>query len=171
MNWIQQEDQHVAQLSNKLEFSGLATDFETSHPRNCPMPGLRRYNLWVYIFRSEEDPQTWISHCLELDIVAFGDSPVAARDAIRASLEDAILEDLKEGLDPLERNPAPRETHDAILRLQQVGRCVQFSGADVAEREQVTEFAVILALQFALGVSEVHIEDAGFKAFGLSDAA
>ena len=128
------------------------------------MPGLRRYNLWVYIFRSEEDPQTWISHCLELDIVAFGDSPVAARDAIRASLEDAILEDLKEGLDPLERNPAPRETHDAILRLQ-------FSGADVAEREQVTEFAVILALQFALGVSEVHIEDAGFKAFGLSDAA
>jgi len=104
-------------------------------------------DLWVLISRSEADADMWIAHCLDLDIVAWGETPLAARKSVQAGVEMAILDDLNEGFDPLGRTKAPGESYETLRHLQQVGRPVSLP-ADASERENVTQFAVIIQLSF-----------------------
>ena len=110
------------------------------------MSDLPRINLWVYIFRSEDDPNIWVAHCREIDIVAFGDSPVTARDAVRDSIEDAFYDDIAAGLDPLDRPAAPKAIHNSIDELLSIGRSIEFQNDDVAEREKVNRFVVVIGV-------------------------
>lgn len=107
----------------------------------------RPLNLRALIFRSETAPHLWVAHCLELDVISQGSSPLEARQAIEDAVLDTLNDDLSAGLDPLGRNPAPadvlRRWDDLILRA----RTVDLADADVVDREQVTCFLVYLPFE------------------------
>lgn len=108
----------------------------------------KRYNFWVYVERSEGNPKIWVGHCLRLDVVSWGASPAEARDMVREAVESCILDDLNQGLDPLDRRPAPEECWTKARELQEIGRPVDVSVKDVAERERVSRFLMTLSLSF-----------------------
>lgn len=106
---------------------------------------VRHYNFWVYIERDEGNCDQWVAHCLKLDIVSWGSSPAEAKDMVFDAVEQSLLDDLNQGLDPLDRTPAPQEFQQRLLDLQQVGRQVNIRADDVATREQVSRFATMIS--------------------------
>ncbi len=112
------------------------------------MEEVRNLNLWVLIERDPDIEGRWVAHCVDLDIVSWGDSPAAARQAIEEAVTLAILDDLHAGLDPLERGPAPENVRKRLEELRKVGKPVDISQPDVAEREHVSRFATLLQLRF-----------------------
>lgn len=127
----------------------------------------KHYNFWVYVERSADDPAVWVGHCLLLDIVSWGSSPAEARDMVREAVEVCILDDLNAGLDPLERRRAPPEAFDKLNELLVGGRPVDPTKADVAEREAVSRFAMMISLVF----TKNHAVDDGVAWPSLADSA
>ncbi|RME20443.1 MAG: hypothetical protein D6798_20480 [Deltaproteobacteria bacterium] len=108
----------------------------------------RTYNFHVLIHRSETAPHIWVAHCLELGLVSQADSPAAARDAIEEAVTMIVLDDLNAGLDPLDRQPSEEKYQQMAKDLFERGRTVDLSQDDVADREQVSRFLVLLQLSF-----------------------
>jgi predicted RNase H-like HicB family nuclease len=61
------------------------------------------------VTRAPDLPGKWLAHCLHLDILTQGDSVEHAFAMAQEAVELAVLEDVAQGLDPLERAPAPEE--------------------------------------------------------------
>ena len=126
----------------------------------------RRFNVWVYIERDPDDGQVWQAHCLDFDIVSWGSSPSHAREMIHEAVEMCLLDDLNQGLDPKGRPKASDEDWGRLNELIRVGRPVDISSADVAEREQVSRFVVMLSFSF---VPAVAASDTQVSAVPLGD--
>jgi hypothetical protein len=65
-------------------------------------------NAWFLFERSQQLPDTWVAHCLDLDVVTYGSS---LDDALRMGIEAAqmaLSDDLAAGLDSRRRR-APEE--------------------------------------------------------------
>tara|TARA_R110002012_G_scaffold60996_1_gene159905 strand:- start:101 stop:493 length:393 start_codon:yes stop_codon:yes gene_type:complete len=105
-----------------------------------------QYNLWVYIAKAEDIDGVWNAHCLDLDIVAFGDTPAQARDNVRQAVETAILDDLNQGLSPLDCPKAPAEYYEELFELQRVGKPANIAGKPGA----FSRFAVQVSCSFEL---------------------
>jgi len=59
------------------------------------------------------DPEIeqWVATCANLGVVTQGDSLNHAQNMLREALEIIILDDLQQGLDPMDRIKADRECH------------------------------------------------------------
>lgn len=65
--------------------------------------------LTFLIYRDGDCPSGFVSHCLELDIVATGETPPKAIDLLKELIEESVLAALEDDtLDKLCR-PAPRK--------------------------------------------------------------
>ncbi len=107
---------------------------------------MRRYNLWVLI-EQDADTRAWVAHCVDLDVVAWGDDPGQARDHVEEAVGMVLLDDLNSGLDPLGRGPAPADVRERLEGVRRTGRAVDIHERDVATREGVSRFAVILSFR------------------------
>lgn len=105
-----------------------------------------QYNLWVYISKAEDIDGVWNAHCLDLDIVAFGDTPAQARDNVRLAVESAILYDLNHGLDPLDCPSAPDSYYHDLHELHRIGKPANIAG----EPGTFSRFAVQVSCSFEL---------------------
>ncbi len=66
-------------------------------------------SLVFLIYLDEDNPGDYVAHCLELDIVATGNTPAKAIELLKELIEDAILAAMKDDtLSDLCR-PAPRK--------------------------------------------------------------
>ena len=118
---------------------------------NFPDAHTKEFRTWAVIYRSE-DESSWIAHTVFYNLMAWGDTPASARASLELVFEEAILDDLNSGFDSARRPSAPEEVQQRLAHLQSVGRRVDLSAPDVAEREQVKEFAFFLTRAF-IGVA------------------
>lgn len=96
----------------------------------------------------------WVAHCLNLDLVSQGNSP---SDAVRMILEAtsiAVIDDMKAGLDPAGRSPAPKDLWDLFARTQQSG--TRIAAADV-DRLAASK-SLVVALIAYMHVAEQRAE-------------
>lgn len=75
----------------------------------------RTFSLNFFFRRSEEVPGQWLAHCLDVDVVTYGNSLKHALDMAREAVDLVIKDDLASGLEPMERS-APREEWESVLR-------------------------------------------------------
>ena len=100
----------------------------------------REFRTWAMIYRSSDD-SCWIAHTVNYNLMAWGETPAEARSELEQVFEEAILDDLNSGFDSARRPNAPDDVQQRLVRLQNIGRAVDLSVPDIAEREQVKEFA------------------------------
>lgn len=94
----------------------------------------RTYNLWVLVRPAEDLPKTWVAHCLDLDVISQGDSPLRALGAVCEAVSIAVESDLERGADPFERR-APEELWTDLWSLVQRGdRTLKLSVARQRQR-------------------------------------
>lgn len=75
--------------------------------------------LTILVDRSRSLPGVWIAHCLDLDLIAQGESVEDALSDLREVVKDAVLDDLNHDLNPFERNAAPAEFYAALDAAKQ----------------------------------------------------
>lgn len=107
----------------------------------------KEFHSWVVIYRST-DGASWIAHTVNYNLMAWGQTPAEARASLEQVFEEAILDDLNSGFDSARRPNAPDEVQLRLAHLQAVGRRVDLSVPDIAERENVKEFAFYLTRVF-----------------------
>jgi len=91
----------------------------------------------------------WIAHCLNLDLVSQGNSP---SDAVRMILEAtsiAVIDDMKEGLDPAGRSSAPKDLWDLFARTQQSGTRIAAADVDRLAASRTLVVALIACIHVA----------------------
>lgn len=73
-------------------------------------------NAWFLFERSQQLPNIWVAHCLDLDVVTYGSD---LNDALRMGIEAAqmaLSDDLAAGLDSRRRR-APEEDWQRLYEL------------------------------------------------------
>lgn len=78
-------------------------------------PNERTYNLWVVVRPAADLKGQWVAHCLDLDLVTYGNSLRHAMDMVHEAAEATILDDLNSKNDPMDRR-APRECWDEMWK-------------------------------------------------------
>jgi predicted RNase H-like HicB family nuclease len=78
-------------------------------------PNVRTYNLFITLQRSDEMPGKWVAHCLDVDVVSYGESLKDAIDMIKEAVEMVFVEDFSSGREPLERR-APKVLWDEMWK-------------------------------------------------------
>lgn len=111
---------------------------------------MQRRNLKVLIHEASDIPGQWVAHCLNLDVISQGNSPAEARDNVEEAILIVLNDDLANGWDPFDRDGAPQKYWDAYAELERIGKGVDISNDDVAEKENVTRFGVVLSFDIAL---------------------
>lgn len=86
-----------------------------------------QFNAWVLIRASKSMPDVWTAECLTLGIVSQGDSPCDALDCLREAIDIAVIDDVAEGRDPLDRPKAREEHWDALFKVQQCGMPILYN--------------------------------------------
>jgi predicted RNase H-like HicB family nuclease len=79
-------------------------------------------SMVVLVTPSEQLAGQWVAHCLNLDVVTQGNSIEHAFEMAQEAILMAIADDLAEGLDPMERQPAPQSCWDFFVHVVQRGR-------------------------------------------------
>lgn len=65
--------------------------------------------IFSVIVTPSEVKGQWVAHCLNIDLVTQGDSVQHAFAMALESVRTVVADDLKQGLDPLDRKEAPEE--------------------------------------------------------------
>lgn len=68
----------------------------------------RDYPCWAIVEPAPDVQGKWVAHCLEFDTFSQADDPETAVRLLLQSTDEIVLEDLRAGMDPLERR-APQE--------------------------------------------------------------
>jgi predicted RNase H-like HicB family nuclease len=110
------------------------------------------YEFSVLIHSAPDVEGAWIAHCLNLDVVTFGDSPKHAFEMVVDALAMVIQDDVEAGRDPLERKSAPQECWQMLEKIEQRGERCDAQSADKAADEpdggRHVFFSVRLRMQF-----------------------
>lgn len=81
---------------------------------------------WVVVEPAEDIPGLWVSHCLDFDVVAQGESAQQAIEAVSEAVAMTVLDDVTHGLDPNERR-APPEYWEQLAHVLKHGQQVKLS--------------------------------------------
>ncbi len=84
----------------------------------------RQFNCWALIEPSEELKDRWVAHCLDVDVVSYGDSPKHAFEMVCEATVMVILDDLNDGQEPLLRR-APEELWEPLWAVANNGDQVE----------------------------------------------
>lgn len=88
----------------------------------------RVYSCWIVVEPAEDMPGTWVSHCLNFDVVSYGDSVVDAVVSVCEAVEDVVIDDLSNGLDPLQRgSTTPSGCWERLKKIVEAGKPVKMS--------------------------------------------
>lgn len=102
----------------------------------------RTFALNFFFRRSDELPGQWVAHCLDVDVVTYGNSLRHALEMLREAVDLVVVEDLSTGLEPLERS-APREEWEAMIRCVNGAETRAYPLSELLEREETVRFAVV----------------------------
>lgn len=80
-----------------------------------PMPQERSYSLHVVLRPASDLPGQWVAHCLDVDVVTYGDSPRHALEMSKEAVEMVFVDDLIANREPLDRR-APRQYWDELWK-------------------------------------------------------
>ncbi len=103
---------------------------------------VKTQNVWVVVTPSRELPGQWVGHCLDLDIVSQGEGFEGAMHAVLEAVMAAASDDAENGLNPLEREPAPDEDWDQLYALMRSKDRVSL--AEIP-REKFDQLAIVAA--------------------------
>ena len=78
---------------------------------------MSKFDVWILVKESEDISGTWIAHCLDIDVVSQGNSPMHAYKMGVEAAQLAMRWDLEDDLDPGKRKQAPKESWEDLLRL------------------------------------------------------
>ncbi|MEO9157025.1 MAG: hypothetical protein ABI591_15540 [Kofleriaceae bacterium] len=84
------------------------------------------FTSWVVVEPAEDIEGLWVSHALEFDVIAQGNSPTEAIEAVREASVMMIVDDLSNELDPHDRR-APAEYFDRLAKVLKHGSQVKIS--------------------------------------------
>lgn len=95
----------------------------------------RVYSCWIVVEPAEDMPGTWVSHCLNFDLVSYGDSIVDAVVSVCEAVEDVVIEDLSSGREPLQRGTTtPSVCWERLKKILESGKPVKMSEMSSAVR-------------------------------------
>ncbi len=92
-----------------------------------------RCDFWVLIEPADDVPGQWVAHCLNLDVMSQGNSPLHARDMIAEAIALTLADDFEHHRNPWTRPSAPKEFWDKLQDVFENGRQVRLSEIDVAQ--------------------------------------
>ncbi len=75
----------------------------------------RDYPCWAIVEPAPDIQGKWVAHCLEFDTLAQADDPETAVRLLLESTEEIVLEDLRAGMDPLDRRTPQDDEGWALL--------------------------------------------------------
>jgi predicted RNase H-like HicB family nuclease len=106
---------------------------------------------WATIRPAEDAAGQWVGHCLDMDVVSQGNSPLEAIEMVMEATTMVAADDLLKGRNPLDRR-APREEWLELARLQE--KCQPVENLDKFLAEQKGQ-GLCLVLQFTVAVDLV----------------
>jgi predicted RNase H-like HicB family nuclease len=74
--------------------------------------------LTFLMYPCEEAPEKFVAHCLELDVVAVGDTKPAAIDLLKELIEDLMNEAAKDNTLEKVIHPAPRQYWEKLAKAR-----------------------------------------------------
>ena len=101
------------------------------------------------IGRPDEADDTWIAHCLDLDVSARGESIWDALDAVENAVAKVLREDTRRGREPFDRPPASGAEWDRLWAIVREGILV--TEEDLALKSEPLE---LIATQLAIELTE-----------------
>jgi hypothetical protein len=110
------------------------------------------FTSWVVVEPAEDIPGVWVSHCLDFDVIAQGDSPQSSIDSVTEAVAMTVVDDLQNGLVPGHRR-APAEFWDRLAHVLKHGNRVTIS-------EVIGTPKVVLATQVTLVLERVQHDSA-----------
>lgn len=87
-----------------------------------PDEHLAETTVVVLVTPAEDVPGAWNAHCLTMDLMTQGESVQHAFMMAHEALLQIVVDDLAQGLDPLERPRAPRECWEMVGRTLEHGQ-------------------------------------------------
>lgn len=99
-----------------------------------------QHRLHAVIYPAPDVPGTWISHCLELDIMSLGNSAPHALDMLAEAIQLTAAENIKDGRPPLHFRSAPADVWDQFTESDDaaVVRILQIEDARVEDEVTIT---------------------------------
>jgi hypothetical protein len=76
----------------------------------------RTYNVHIVVRPAADLPGKWMAHCLDVDVVTYGDSLRHVLDMIREAVEETFRDDAIDGRESLERR-APKQCWDELWKV------------------------------------------------------
>jgi hypothetical protein len=108
----------------------------------------RVYSCWIVVEPAEDMAGTWVSHCLNFDLVSYGDSPADAAGGVCAAIEDAIVDDFQHQRDPSKRGATtPAECWAVLDEILKRGKTVKLSDVPAEAKVKLARqvnFAVVV---------------------------
>ena len=105
-------------------------------------------NLKVLVSRAADLPGQWLGHCLDLDLMSQGNSIDEAMESMVEIVSLAMVEDLKEGLDPFQvREGAPEACWQEWMQITATGRPLSALTADQVSSVRALAVQVQLELE------------------------
>jgi len=114
----------------------------------------RDYPCWAIVEPAPDVAGKWVAHCLEFDTLAQADDPGTVIKLLLEATNAIVLEDLRAGVDPLERRTDPDDEGWALLRFVAEQPSNRFGTLqevlnDISQ-ENVDASKVVIAAQFFL---------------------
>lgn len=115
----------------------------------------RDYPCWAIVEPAMDVKGKWVAHCLEFDTLAQADDPATAVELLLQSTNDIVLEDLRAGVDPLERRaPADDEGWSLLRFVAEQSASDRFDtlreALQVVSERKIDESKLVIAVQFFL---------------------
>jgi hypothetical protein len=88
----------------------------------------RVYSCWIVVEPAEDMAGTWVSHCLNFDLVSYGDSPTDAMKSVCEAIEDAVIDDFEHQRDPSQRGATtPPECWTLLNKILELRKTVKLA--------------------------------------------
>jgi hypothetical protein len=128
----------------------------------------RDYPCWATIEPAPDIEGKWVAHCLEFDTLAQADDPETAVELLLESTSEIVLEDLRNGVDPLERRAPQDDEGWSLLRfITEKPDSTRSGTGNYREmwdevKDKAARNLVVIAVQFFLGyqrsVASAHLD-------------
>ena len=102
-----------------------------------------QHRLHVVIYPAPDLPGQWLSHCLELDLISQGNTPVHTLDMMAEAIQLCADENVREGRPPLAFRSAPSEIWEMAGTAEEVTtRILHLSPASLPDDVTLAPFII-----------------------------
>lgn len=107
-----------------------------------------RWDFRVLIQRAPDLPGQWVAHCLNIDVMSQGSSPLEARDSLMEAFAIVFEHEISCGRNPMDRRAAPEEYFDLWNRVAERGRpgiFAEMKPSDVKDTQYIATMLCVTA--------------------------